>query len=122
MRSSATRITGPSWPTSGDTRPKRPSPLVRARGRPPDWAALQRQADARLSRSSDNNEFGLDNQRWDRELREEMLRQRNTRSDEAFLAPSERTRNGSTWSSSCASSTNSAPGRMLEHADPRPLV
>ena len=34
---------------------------------------------------SDNNEFGLDNEKWDRELRREMLRLRNTRTDEAFL-------------------------------------
>ena len=34
---------------------------------------------------SNNNEFGLDNEKWDRELRQETLRLRNTRSDEAFL-------------------------------------
>ena len=39
---------------------------------------------------SNNNEFGLDNEKWDRELRQETLRLRNTRSDEAFLRTLER--------------------------------
>ena len=34
---------------------------------------------------SNNNEFGLDNEKWDRGLRQETLQLRNTRSDEAFL-------------------------------------
>ena len=46
---------------------------------------LHRQADVTYRSHSNNNEFGMDNQRWNRELRQEMLRQRHTRSDEAFL-------------------------------------
>ena len=34
---------------------------------------------------SNNNEFGLDNEKWDRELCQEMVQKRNTRSDEDFL-------------------------------------
>jgi D-alanine transfer protein len=66
--------------------PVTPSPPISTRGdRPLDWPKLYRQAGALYSPLSDNNEFGLDNRKWDRELREDMQRQRNTRSDEAFL-------------------------------------
>jgi D-alanine transfer protein len=34
---------------------------------------------------SNNNGFGLDNEKWDRQLRQETLRRRNTWSDETFL-------------------------------------
>jgi hypothetical protein len=50
-----------------------------------DWAMVHRQADASYRAHSNNNEFGLDNEKWNRELRQEMLLQRNNRSDEAFL-------------------------------------
>jgi D-alanine transfer protein len=55
-----------------------------------DWPTLHRQADASYRAHSNNNELGLDNQIWDRELREEMHRARNARSDEAFLGTLER--------------------------------
>ncbi len=55
-------------------------------GRPLDWPMLHRQADALYRPHSNNNEFGLDNEQWDSELRQAMDRQRNTRSNEAFLA------------------------------------
>jgi D-alanine transfer protein len=51
---------------------------------------LHRQADASYRAHSNNNEFGLDNEKWDRELRRETLRLRNTRSDAAFLRTLER--------------------------------
>jgi D-alanine transfer protein len=54
-------------------------------GRPLDWPMWHRQADASYRPRSDNNEFGLDNEKWARELREETLRLTNARSDEAFL-------------------------------------
>ena len=79
-----------------------PSPISTPGGRPLDWATLHRQADATYRPHSDNNEFGLDNKRWDRRFREETLRRKGTMSDEAFLRTLERTRNGSIWSSSCA--------------------
>ena len=61
------------------------SPISPRSGQQLDWPMLHRQADASYRAHSNNNEFGLDNEKWDRELRQEMLRQRNTRSDEAFL-------------------------------------
>jgi D-alanine transfer protein len=64
---------------------RRPSRVGTRGGRPLDWPMLYRQADALYRPLSDNNEFGLDNRKWDRELRQEMQRQRSTRSDEAFL-------------------------------------
>ena len=63
--------------TSSPTSPRSAPPL--------DWPMLHRQADALYRAHSNNNEFGLDNEKWDRELRQETLRLRNTRSDEAFL-------------------------------------
>jgi D-alanine transfer protein len=67
--------------------PVRNSPAISSRGgRPLDWPALRRQAEALYRAHSDNNEFGLDNEQWDSELRQAMDQQRNTRSNEAFLA------------------------------------
>ncbi len=68
------------------THPPKPSSPNPPRGdRPLDWAMLHRQADAAYGPRSGNNEFGLDNRKWDRELRQQMLRLRHTRSDEGFL-------------------------------------
>jgi D-alanine transfer protein len=61
------------------------SPILPRSGEQLDWPMLHRRADATYRGHSNNNEFGLDNQKWNRELRQEMLRQRHTRSDEAFL-------------------------------------
>jgi D-alanine transfer protein len=60
-------------------------PISPGSGRQLDWPMLHRQAEASYRAQSDNNEFGLDNDKWNRELRQEMLRQRNARSDAAFL-------------------------------------
>ncbi len=71
--------------------PKRtPSPIAPPGGQQLDWPALHRQADAWYRAHSNNNEFGLDNQRWDRSLRQETLRKKDTRSDQAFLCALER--------------------------------
>jgi D-alanine transfer protein len=61
------------------------SPTAPHGGRPPDWPTWHRQADASYRAHSSNNEFGLDNEKWDRELRQETLLLTNARSDEAFL-------------------------------------
>jgi D-alanine transfer protein len=53
--------------------------------RPLDWPILHRQADALYRAHSNNNEFGLDNEQWDRRLRQSMIEEGNTRSDEGFL-------------------------------------
>ena len=45
---------------------------------------LHRQAEALYRAHSNNNEFGIDNEKWDLEIRQDTLRLRN-RSDEAFL-------------------------------------
>jgi poly-D-alanine transfer protein DltD len=60
------------------------SPRVGGQGQL-DWQMLHREADASYGAHSNNNEFGLDNQIWERELRQETLRQSHTRSDKAFL-------------------------------------
>jgi D-alanine transfer protein len=54
------------------------------RSAPPDWAPLYRQADAVHRAHCNNNEFGLDNQKWDLGIRAVALRLRNTRSNEAI--------------------------------------
>jgi D-alanine transfer protein len=61
------------------------SPFPPGGGRPLDWTMSQRRADETYRALSDNNEFGLDKKRWDRVFRPEMLRQKNSRSDEEFL-------------------------------------
>jgi D-alanine transfer protein len=61
------------------------SPIPAHGGRPLDWPMLHRQADASYRPYSNNNEFGLDNQRWKLRFREETLRRKGTMSDEAFL-------------------------------------
>jgi D-alanine transfer protein len=50
-----------------------------------DWSTIHQQAEAVYRDQSNNNEFGLDNVRWERRIREETLRQQNTLSDDAFL-------------------------------------
>jgi D-alanine transfer protein len=57
-----------------------------------DWPTLHRQADALYRAHSGNNELGLDNEKWESRLRGEMLRQRNSQSDEAFLGALQRNR------------------------------
>jgi D-alanine transfer protein len=61
------------------------SPIAPGGGLPMDWTTWHRRAEAAYRAHSDNNEFGLDNGRWDRIFRREMHRQENTRSDEEFL-------------------------------------
>ena len=61
------------------------SPVSPRSGQPLDWPKLHRQADALYRAHSDNNEFGMDNEQWDRYLRALMVQKRNTRSDENFL-------------------------------------
>jgi D-alanine transfer protein len=52
---------------------------------PPDWPALYRLADAVHRAHCNNNEFGLDNEKWNLRIRRMALELRNTRSDETFL-------------------------------------
>jgi D-alanine transfer protein len=61
------------------------SPTSPRSAAPPDWPALHGQAVASYRAHSDNNEFGLDNTKWDLRIREETLRLRNTWSDDDFL-------------------------------------
>ena len=99
------------------------SPISPRSGQPLDWPMLHRQADALYRAHSNNNEFGLDNEKWDRELRQEMLRLRNTRSDEAFLRTLQRNQE---WVDLelLLRELNELGARplLLEHADPRRLV
>jgi D-alanine transfer protein len=50
-----------------------------------DWPNLHRQADASYRAHSNNNELGLDNDKWNRGLRQEFLRQKGGVTDELFL-------------------------------------
>ncbi len=85
-------------------RPMRPAaPQSPPHDQPFDWPKLQYEADRAYRLESDSNELGLDNTLWKRELREVLLRRKNTWSDEAFFARSTAIRNGSIWSFSCAS-------------------
>jgi D-alanine transfer protein len=64
----------------------RTSPPSSLRSAPPlDWAMLHLQADAVYRAHSSNNEFGLDNKRWDDVYRHLILQERHSRSDEGFL-------------------------------------
>jgi D-alanine transfer protein len=58
--------------------------------RPLDWPELHQQADTLYRAHSNNNELGLDNKKWERELCQELLRQRRTLSAEVFLRTLER--------------------------------
>ncbi len=64
---------------------KSSSPTSPQSGPQLDWPSLHRQADASYRAHSNNNEFGLDNDLWNLRLRQEMLRQRNSQTDETFL-------------------------------------
>ncbi len=68
--------------TSAPTSPRSAPPL--------DWPMLHRQADAVYRAHSDNNEFGLANEKWTGTIHQETLRLRNTRTEEAFLSTLER--------------------------------
>jgi D-alanine transfer protein len=68
------------------------SPISPRSGQPLDWAMLHQQADATYRAHSNNNELGIDNEKWIRQLHQQVLRQRNTRSDEAFLRTLEKSR------------------------------
>ena len=72
-------------------------------GRQLDWAALHRQADATYHAHSNNNEFGMDNDKWVRQLRALMRDAETPGRTRNSSARSTRVRNGSTWSFSCAS-------------------
>ncbi len=68
--------------TSSPTSPHSAPPL--------DWPMLHRQADAVYRTHSNNNEFGLANEKWDSAIRQETLRLRSIRSQEPFLSTLER--------------------------------
>jgi D-alanine transfer protein len=68
--------------TSSPTLPRSASSL--------DWPMLHRRAEELYRAHSNNNEFGLDNELWDRRLCQETLQKRNARSDELFLRTLER--------------------------------
>jgi D-alanine transfer protein len=68
------------------THPQKTASRISPRsGRPLDWVMLHRQADALYRVHSNNNELGMDNEQWERQLRQAMVRKRNTWSDETFL-------------------------------------
>jgi D-alanine transfer protein len=68
--------------TSSPTRPQSATPL--------DWPMLHRHADAVYRTHSNNNEFGLANEKWDAAFSQETLFLRNIRSEEPFLSTLER--------------------------------
>jgi D-alanine transfer protein len=70
---------------------KTPSPTAQRSAPPLDWPMLHRQADAVYRSHSDNNDFGLANEKWTGTIREETLRLRNIQSEEPFLSTLEKT-------------------------------
>ena len=66
------------------------SPISPRSDKPPDWPTLHRQADAVYRAHSDNNQFGLANEKWTGTIHDETLRLKNIRTDEAFLSTLER--------------------------------
>ena len=99
------------------------TPISPRSGQQLDWPMLHRQADATYRAHSNNNEFGLDNEQWDRRLRQEMVRQRNTRSDEAFLRRLEQNQEWVDLELLAARVDRTrCPAAPAEHADPRRLV
>jgi D-alanine transfer protein len=64
---------------------KTPFPTSLHSAAPLDWPMLHRQADAVYRPHSNNNAFGLANEKWDSALRQETLRLRSTGTEEAFL-------------------------------------
>ncbi len=64
---------------------KSSSPTTPRSGHPLDWPRLHQQAEALYRAHSSNNELGLDDEQWDRELRQELALQKSTRSQESFL-------------------------------------
>jgi D-alanine transfer protein len=68
--------------TSSPTSPRSAPPL--------DWPMLYRQADEVYRTHSDNNDFGLANEKWTSTIRQETLRLRNMRTGESFLSTLER--------------------------------
>jgi D-alanine transfer protein len=67
------------------------SPPSPAAGPPPDWEMLHRQAAALYRAHSNNNEFGLANEKWDGKFREEMLKLKKSWTEEDFLRTLDRT-------------------------------
>ena len=68
------------------THPVKTSFPTSPRSAPPlDWPMLHRQAEAVYRAHSNNNAFGLANEKWDSVIRQETLRLRNTGTEEAFL-------------------------------------
>lgn len=65
---------------------KATSVTSRSSVRPVDWPRLHRQAEAVYRTHSNNNEFGFDNDQWDRSIQQELARQKSSRSKESFLA------------------------------------
>jgi D-alanine transfer protein len=65
--------------------PEKTSSPKSPRSTPPlDWPMLHQQADASYRPHSNNNAFGLDNDKWDGKFRQETLQPGNTRSEEVF--------------------------------------
>ena len=101
--------------TSSPTSPRGGSPL--------DWPTLHRQADASYRAHSNNNEFGLDNEKWDRGLRQETLRLKKHPVGRG-VSPHAREEPGMGRSGAPPARVERArcPAAPAEHADPRRLV
>ncbi len=102
---------------------KPPPPTAPRDGRPLDWPTLRRQADALYRAHSDNNEFGLDNEKWSRELRREMLRDQTHHVGRGLPphAPAEPGM-GRPGAAPARAERARCPAARAEHADPRRLV
>ncbi len=71
--------------------PEKPLSPKSPRGAPPlEWPLLHQQAVASYRPHSNNNAFGLDNDKWDAKFRQDMLQPRNTGPEEVFRSTLER--------------------------------
>jgi D-alanine transfer protein len=64
---------------------KTSSPISPRHSEPLDWVMLHEKAKTVHRAHSNNNEFGMDNEKWESELRQETVRLRHKRSDKDLL-------------------------------------
>ena len=69
---------------------KKPSSTAPRNSGPPDWVRLHDEARKLYRAHSDNNDFGMDNEKWESELRQDTLRLSHKRSDKELLATLEK--------------------------------
>ena len=99
------------------------SPTSPRSGPPLDWPMLHRRAEELYRAHSNNNEFGLDNEQWDRRLRQETLQAKKHPVGRGFSQHTpEEPGMGRSGASPPRVERARCPAAPAEHADPRRLV